>query len=77
MSLKVCIIIKSNSQKPLSAIVLYTNMAAVTSRENRELTILCQKNYGLLAVQALSNRSFPSSSQAFKEGLGADFCYGN
>ena len=36
MSLKFCIIIESNSQKTFFAIVLYTNMAAVTSRENRE-----------------------------------------
>ena len=40
MSLKFCIIIVSNSQKTFFAIVLYTNMAAVTSRENRELAIL-------------------------------------
>ena len=37
MSLTFCIIIESNSQKTFSAIVLYTNMAAVTSHENREL----------------------------------------
>ena len=36
MSLKFCIIIESNSQKTFFAIVLYTNMAALTSRENRE-----------------------------------------
>ena len=36
MSLKFCIITESNSQKTFFAIVLYTNMAAVTSRENRE-----------------------------------------
>ena len=36
MSLKFCIIIESNCQKNVFAIVLYTNMAAVTSRENRE-----------------------------------------
>ena len=34
--LKLCIIIKSNSQKTFFAIVLYTKMAAVTSRENRD-----------------------------------------
>ena len=37
MSLKFCIIIESNFQKTFFAIVLFTNMAAVTSRENREL----------------------------------------
>ena len=37
MILKFCIIIESNSQKTFSSIVLYTNMAAVTSRENRQL----------------------------------------
>ena len=37
MSLKVCVIIESNSQKICFAIVLYTNMAAVTLRENGEL----------------------------------------
>ena len=37
MSLKFCIIIESNSQKTFSAIVLYTNMAAVTSGANQEL----------------------------------------
>ena len=36
MSLKFCIIIESNSQKVFIAIVLYTNMAAVTSPESRE-----------------------------------------
>ena len=36
MSLKFCIIIESKSQNTFFAIVLYTNMAAVTSRENRE-----------------------------------------
>ena len=40
MSLKFCIIIESNSQKTFFAIVLYTNMAAVTSRENREYICL-------------------------------------
>ena len=39
MSLKFCIIIiESYSQKTFFAIVLYTIMAAVTSRKNRELT---------------------------------------
>ena len=37
MSLKFCIIIESNSQRTFFAIVLHTNMAAVTSRENWEL----------------------------------------
>ena len=37
MSLKFSIMIESNSQKNFCAIVLYTNMAAVTSRENQEL----------------------------------------
>ena len=37
MSLKFCIIIESNSQETFFAIVLYTNMAAVTSRVNREM----------------------------------------
>ena len=36
MSFKFCIIIESNSQKTFSAIVLYTNMAAVTSGANQE-----------------------------------------
>ena len=36
MSFKFCIKIESNSQKTFFAIVLYTNMAAVTSRENQE-----------------------------------------
>ena len=36
MSLKFCIIIESNSQKSFFAIVLYTNMAAVTSGTNQE-----------------------------------------
>ena len=36
MSLKFCIMIERNSQKTYFAFVLYTNMAAVTSRENRE-----------------------------------------
>ena len=36
MSLKFSIIIESNYQKTFFAIVLYTNMVAVTSRENRE-----------------------------------------
>ena len=36
MSLKFCIIIEQNSQKNFFVIVLYTNMAAVTSCENRE-----------------------------------------
>ena len=36
MSFKLHIIIESNSQKTVFAIVLYTNMAAMTSRENRE-----------------------------------------
>ena len=46
MSLKFCIIIESNSQKTFFAIVLCTNMAAVASRENRELfqTIFIFKN---------------------------------
>ena len=39
MSLKFCIIIESNSQKTFYVIVLYTNMAPVTSRENRELRV--------------------------------------
>ena len=33
---KFCIIIESNSQKTFFAVVLFTNMAAVTSRKNRE-----------------------------------------
>ena len=39
MSLKFCVIIESNSQRTFfkKTIVLYTKMAAVTSRENREL----------------------------------------
>ena len=36
MSLKFCIIIESNSQKTFFAIILYTNMATVTSHNNRE-----------------------------------------
>ena len=36
MSFKFCIIIESNSQKAFFVIALYTNMAAMTSRENRE-----------------------------------------
>ena len=36
MSLKFCIIIESKSQKTFFAVVLYTNMATVTSNENRE-----------------------------------------
>ena len=36
MSLKFCIILEDNPQKNFFAIVLYTNMAAVTSRENLE-----------------------------------------
>ena len=39
MSLKFCIIIESNCQKNVFAIVLYTNMAAATSRENQELYV--------------------------------------
>ena len=39
MSLKYCIIIELQSAKAFFSIVLYTNMAAVTSRENRELTL--------------------------------------
>ena len=39
MSPKFCIIIESNSQKTFFVIGLYTNMAAVTSRENREYSI--------------------------------------
>ena len=37
MLLKFFIIIESNSQKTISAIVLYTNMAAVMSGANQEL----------------------------------------
>ena len=37
MSLKFCIIIESNSPKTFFAIVLYTNLAAVTSGANQEL----------------------------------------
>ena len=37
-SLKFCIIIESKSQKTFFTIVLYTNMATVTSHENREYT---------------------------------------
>ena len=40
MSLKFCIIVKSNSQKIFFTIILYTNMAAVTSHENRELKLV-------------------------------------
>ena len=40
MLLKFCIIIESNSQKTISAIVLYTNMAAVTSGANQELEVV-------------------------------------
>ena len=39
MSPKFCIIIESNSQKTFFVIVLYSNMAAVTSREKREYII--------------------------------------
>ena len=38
MSLKFYITIESNSQKAFCPIVLYSNMAAVTSHENRYLT---------------------------------------
>ena len=37
MSLKFCIIIGPNSLKDIFTVVLYINMATVTSRENREL----------------------------------------
>ena len=36
MSLKFCLIRESNCQKTFFAIVVYTNMAAVESRENQE-----------------------------------------
>jgi len=45
MSLKLCIIIELNSQKNFFAVVLYTNMAAVTSRKNREYPDLCFKKW--------------------------------
>ena len=53
MSLKFCIIIESNSQKTSVTIVLYTNMAAVTSGTNQELsifnkTVLCSTKCSLL-----------------------------
>ena len=47
MSLKFCIIIESNPQKNFFAIVLYTNMVTVTSRENREYPDLCIKKWPL------------------------------
>ena len=46
VSLKFCIIIESNSQNTFFTIVLYTNVAAVTSRENRELWYFCFSDEG-------------------------------
>ena len=40
MSLKFSIIIESKSQNTFSTIVQYINMAAVASRENRELLLV-------------------------------------
>ena len=39
MSLNVCVIVESNSQNTFFAFVLYTNMAAVMSREKREFSV--------------------------------------
>ena len=39
MSLKFCIRIESNSQRTFFPIILYTNMAVVTSCENQELPL--------------------------------------
>ena len=59
MSLKFCIIIESNSQKNFFAIVLYTNMAAVTSRENREYDLTIFGNlYCAHRLQVTSLGSF-------------------
>ena len=48
MSLKFCIIIESNSQKTFCAIVLYTNMAAVTSHQSKfhQLEIRIRGKFG-------------------------------
>ena len=43
MSLKFCIIVESNSQKNFFSTVLFTNMAAVTSLENREFQVKTKK----------------------------------
>ena len=45
MSLKFIIIIESNSQNTFFAIVLYTNLAAVTSRENREILYVWEQSF--------------------------------
>ena len=50
MSLKFCIIIESKSPKTFFAIVLYTNMAAVTSREHRKLARSTAVNLVILQI---------------------------
>ena len=47
MSITFCILIESNSQKNFFAIGLYTNLAAVTSREKPEYPDLCFKKWPL------------------------------
>ena len=53
MSRKFCTTIESNSPKTFFTIVLYTNMAAVTSRENRE-SILFHASGFLIGILTFS-----------------------
>ena len=71
MMLKFCIIIESNSQKTFFSIVLYTNMAAVTSCENRQLGALEKATATATATRASDNFAyfFNEQTQCFQHVL--------
>ena len=52
MSLKFCIIIELNSQKTFFTIVLYTNMATMTSHENRDYYCFFRTPVGLFGLKS-------------------------
>ena len=85
MSLKFCTIIESNSQRTFFTIVLYTNMAAVASQENREYDNLVPRVLSLLSrstertlVMRLRIRQnfkyFCRSKQSLEDNIDIDAC---
>ena len=66
MSLKFCIIIESNSQRTFFTAVLYSNKAAVTSREkltgNNETQKRTKENWEWLIYNKIRNHEKPDNN---------------
>ena len=72
MSLTFYIIIEPNSQKSFFRIVLYTNMAAVMSRENQAKEIIFQDDGYIQCRPSMASHMFGPYSSAFS---GKDFIF--